>query len=97
MSTPVPAYSHTQKSPLWLLLFVPGVAAFVAAWFFRDQFPAPLILAGSGAVVALLALTFQQLTVEDGATGWRSGSARCRSFGEPSGTRTSSGSRSGAR
>jgi hypothetical protein len=69
MSTPVPAYSHTQKAPLWLLFVLPAGASFalaaVTAWYVPDPRPPVLILVGVGAVLAFLGLTFRHLTVED--------------------------------
>lgn len=69
MSTPVPAYAHTQKGPLWLLLVVPAAATFaiagVTACYVADQPPPALILVGVGSVLAFFGLSFRHLTVED--------------------------------
>jgi hypothetical protein len=41
--TALPRYSHTQKSPLCLLVYGTAVALFVGAWGARVDFPIALI------------------------------------------------------
>jgi hypothetical protein len=64
-TTEAPGYSHTQKAPLSLFVYGAAIALFVGAWIARSEFPVPLILAGSGAAMCLLALAFHHLTVVD--------------------------------
>ena len=58
-------YSHTQKSPLCLLVYGTAIALFVGAWSARDEYPIALILGGSGILTLILATAFHHLTVED--------------------------------
>jgi hypothetical protein len=67
MDTSVPGYSHTQKSPLCLLIYGVALALLVAAWLVQDEFPVAMILGGSGVLTLILAMAFHHLTVEDQA------------------------------
>ena len=53
-----PGYSHTQKSPLCLLVYASAIALLVGAWFTHDEFPIALILGASGVSTLLLAMAF---------------------------------------
>ena len=58
-------YSHTQESPLYLILFGSSIPFFVLAWIAREQ---PVVLAVMVVVAVLLVLVglaFHHLTVED--------------------------------
>jgi hypothetical protein len=59
-------YSHTQRSPLRWLLYIPGVLMVAVAWFIRDE-PTNITygLLAAGAVLLLLAPSFHHLTVHD--------------------------------
>ena len=65
MDTSVPGYSHTQKSPLCLLLYGSAFALLVGAWFTHDEFPIDLTLGASGFLTLILAMAFHHLTVEE--------------------------------
>ena len=58
-------YSHTQESPLYLMMFGSSIPFFVLAWIAREQ---PIVLAVmlvAGLLVALVGLAFHHLTIED--------------------------------
>ena len=59
------SYSHTQRGPIWVMLAFFGAAAFAGAWMARGEMPLALTLAGLGAVMVVLALSFGTLTVRD--------------------------------
>ncbi len=63
--TNAPGYSHTQKSPLCLILYGTAIALFVGAWFSQDQFPIAVTLGSSGVLTLFLSMAFHHLTVED--------------------------------
>jgi hypothetical protein len=63
-ATDAPAYSHTQKAPLCLILYGSSLAFMVLAWNVDDT-PGIFILGGVGLLIALLAAAFHHLTVED--------------------------------
>ena len=58
-------YSHTQKSPMCLIVYGSAIALFVGAWFALDQFPIVLILGITGVVTLFLAPTLHHLAVVD--------------------------------
>lgn len=61
-------YRHTQQAPLCLLVYLPAMAMFVAAWICRNQLPQPLIsmtFGITGIIVGLIATAFHHLTIED--------------------------------
>ena len=58
-------YSHTQESPLWMILFGSSIPCFVLAWIAREE---PIVLAVmivAALLVVLVGLAFHHLTVED--------------------------------
>jgi hypothetical protein len=57
-------YSHTQNSPLWLILFRLAIPFFGIAWLAREQpvVGALMIVAG---LLVLVGLAFHHLTIED--------------------------------
>jgi len=63
-----PQYDHTQKSPLYLIIFVMGILQFIAATTFfpwsNSIFPR-IILFFSGIFVIFLAFGFQHLQIVD--------------------------------
>ena len=63
-----PQYDHTQKSPLYLIIFVMGILQFIAATTFfpwnNSIFPG-IIMVFSGIFVIFLAFGFQHLQVVD--------------------------------
>ena len=57
-------YSHTQKSPLCLILYASALAAVIPAFIIGDMIG--LYISGAaGLIIALLAPAFHHLTVED--------------------------------
>jgi len=58
-------YQHTQRSPLHLLLYLPAVFAFFLAWQQRANVPPSLIAVFVAALLVLLSLSFQTLTISD--------------------------------
>lgn len=58
-------YSHTQKSPLCLLVYGTGLALLVGAWAARDESPIALILGITGVVTFFLGSAFHHLAVKD--------------------------------
>ena len=60
-----PSYSHTQESPLCLILFGSSIPFFVVAWLAREQPVVVAVMIGPGLLLALLGLAFHHLTVED--------------------------------
>ena len=58
-------YSHTQESPLWLILFGLSVPFFVLAWLAREQPVVLAIMIVMGLLLVLFGLAFHHLTVED--------------------------------
>ena len=63
METDVSGYSHTQKSPLYLLLYGTAIALFIISCFAIDQSRIALILAG--VLMLFLGMTFDHLTITD--------------------------------
>lgn len=61
----IPAYSHTQKAPLCLIVYGTAVLLLVGAWFTQNQQTVCLALTVGGIVTALLAPAFHHLAVED--------------------------------
>ncbi len=57
-------YHHTQTAPLYLLLFVISVGLFIAAWSIPEVIVQG-VMAISGALMFLLAVSFRELTVSD--------------------------------
>lgn len=60
-----PGYSHTQKAPLCLIVYVTAICLLVGSWFTQDQPTITLALAAGGAITAVIASAFHHLTVED--------------------------------
>jgi len=60
-----PSYSHTQESPLCLILFGSSIPFFVVAWLAREQPVVVAVMIGPGLLLALLGLAFHHLTVKD--------------------------------
>jgi len=58
-------FSHTQKSPLSLLVYGTALALFVRSWAVRDEFPIAFLLGGTGFVTLLLRMAFHHLSVQD--------------------------------
>ena len=63
MTTESP-YSHTQKSPLYLLVYGTALACFGFAWI-AGELPVSLILGATGVLTLVLAVAFHHLTVAD--------------------------------
>lgn len=63
-ATTIPAYSHTQKAPLCLILYGSALACVVLASIIGDM-QGIFIAGGVGLLIALLAPAFHHLTVED--------------------------------
>lgn len=57
-------YRHTQKSPLYLLLFFGGMAMFLGAWLAPEK-AVRIILLASGVLMLLISFCFRRLTVSD--------------------------------
>lgn len=62
--TTISGYSHTQKAPLCLILYGSALACFVLAWMVGSA-PGNFIAIAVGLLVAVTALGFHHLTVED--------------------------------
>ncbi len=62
-----PAYSHTQKAPLCLIVYGSALLSFVVAWVLPPvpHFPNKLIAFGIGLVLMLFGPMFHHLTVVD--------------------------------
>jgi hypothetical protein len=60
----IPEYSHTQKAPLCVILYVSALACLIPA-FIIGETPGIYIGGGVGLLIALLAPAFHHLTVED--------------------------------
>ncbi len=58
-------YSHTQESPLCLILFGSSIPFFVLAWLAREQPIVVEIMIVAGLLLVLVGLAFHHLTVED--------------------------------
>ena len=58
-----PEYTHTQKAPLCLILYVSALVCFVLVWLVGDT-PGIVIGGGVGLLFALLGPCFHHLTVE---------------------------------
>jgi hypothetical protein len=59
-----PEYSHTQKAPLCLILYVSALACFLLVFIIGER-PGFYIGGGAGLLIALLGPCFHHLTVED--------------------------------
>jgi len=57
-------YDHTQSAQLYLLLVVVGIGMLIGAWLTPAE-TMQIILASSGAVMFVLAVSFRQLRVSD--------------------------------
>jgi hypothetical protein len=64
-----PGYSHTQRAPLYLVLYGSAVWLLVTAWLVREEPVVPFVLAAVGVLTAILGLAFHHLTVVDGGKG----------------------------
>src|SRR4051812_20716801 len=62
---PAPAYSHTQKAPLCLVVYGTAIWMFAGACLTRSQPGVALLLAGVGVLMTVLALAFHHLSVAD--------------------------------
>ena len=62
-----PAYSHTQKAPMCLILYGSALACFALAWVLptMPDFPGNIMAFAVGLLCGLLAPAFHHLTVED--------------------------------
>ncbi len=60
-----PTYSHTQESPLWMILFGSSIPFFVLAWIAREQPIVVDIMIVAAVLLVLVGLAFHHLTVED--------------------------------
>lgn len=58
------AYSHTQKAPLWVILYGSALTCFAIAWLIGDS-ASTCIGLSVGLPIALLGPCFHHLTVED--------------------------------
>ncbi|MDF1745806.1 MAG: hypothetical protein P1V19_19055 [Gimesia sp.] len=61
-------YSHTQRAPIYLLLYAVAGMLFCLAWFTKDEPPQPflsLIFTSVGLITSVIAASFHHLTVED--------------------------------
>ena len=58
-------YQHIQKSPLHFLLYLLAIFMFVVAWQLRNDTAPSVVVLVVGAVLTILALSFQTLTVSD--------------------------------
>ena len=56
-------YRHVQRSPLHLLLYLPAIVSFFAAWQMRNDGPPSIVLLVVAVACLLLSLSFQTLTV----------------------------------
>lgn len=57
-------YDHTQSAQLYLLLVVVGIGMLVGAWLTPAEMM-QIILASTGALMFVFALSFRQMTVSD--------------------------------
>jgi hypothetical protein len=60
-----PTYSHTQNSPLWLILFGSAIPFFGLAWLAREQPVVVAVMIVVGLLLVLVGLAFHHLTVQD--------------------------------
>ena len=67
LATEAAGYSHTQKAPLWLILYGSAIGCFVLAWLVGSD-PANFIAVTVGLLIALLAQAYHHLTVVDEGT-----------------------------
>jgi hypothetical protein len=58
-------YSHTQRAPLGIILYLTGITILAVALFAIDAPAVPYILAAAGAITLLAGLMFGHLTVRD--------------------------------
>jgi len=58
-------YSHTQESPLWMILFGSSIPFFVLAWIAREQPVVLSVMLVAAGLLVLVGLAFHHLTVED--------------------------------
>jgi hypothetical protein len=64
--SPLSTYSHTQRSPLGVILLLVGLAVVGAGWLFTVSPTMRVILTIGAAALVLGAFCFATLTVEDG-------------------------------
>lgn len=64
-ATTLPQYSHTQRAPLCLLVYVLAVTFFVLSWTLRDEPPFRWLFPPIGLLMLVLAGSFQHLRVQD--------------------------------
>lgn len=58
-------YEHIQRSPVHILLYLLSVFTFVAAWLMRSDAMPSILAVIVAAILFVLALSFQTLTVSD--------------------------------
>lgn len=58
-------YSHTQRSPLCLLVYGTSIVLLVGSWVSRDEMPIAIILGITGVLTLILAMALHHLTIED--------------------------------
>jgi len=58
-------YSHTQESPLYLMMFGSSIPFFVLAWIAREQPVVLAVMIVAAVLLVLVGLAFHHLTVED--------------------------------
>ncbi|AMV32061.1 hypothetical protein VN12_08055 [Pirellula sp. SH-Sr6A] len=61
----IPAYCHTQKAPLCLLLYALSAVFLVLGVFIQDAPPIPWLFPPIGLLMLVVAASFHHLTVED--------------------------------
>lgn len=61
-----PTYSHTQNSPLWLILFGSAIPFFAIAWLVREEPVVGAVMIVAGLLSVFVGLAFHHLTVQDG-------------------------------
>ncbi len=60
-----PTYSHTQNSPLWLILFGVAIPCFAVAWLAGGQPVVGAVMIVAGLLLVFVGLAFHHFTVED--------------------------------
>lgn len=58
-------YRHTQRAPLFLLVYALAVMLLALSWFVRDEPPIRFVFPQLGVLILILAASFHHLTVED--------------------------------
>lgn len=60
-----PAYQHTQRAPLCLILYAFAILEFILAWTLRHQQAIPWLMMSIGVLMLILAASFHYLRVSD--------------------------------